>query len=131
MLDGKSNSKIIAAIREAEEKTTGEIRVHLSKRWIERDPMKTARKIFHKAELHGSLHKNSVLLYVNLRRKHFAIVGDQGIHDHVGQVYWERIVRELAQDLRSTHRDNAIAIAIQKIGDTLAKAFPAEADEHH
>jgi uncharacterized membrane protein len=61
---------------------------------------------------------------VNLRRKKFAILGDQGIHDHVGQAYWDRISRELANDLRSTHHENAIAAAILRIGAALAKFFP-------
>jgi uncharacterized membrane protein len=69
-----------------------------------------------------------VLLYVNLRRRKFAIYGDEGIHQSVGQRYWEKIARELVQDLRGTHHENAIAMAVEKMGDALAKYFPIDSD---
>jgi uncharacterized membrane protein len=125
---GKKFSKIVEAIARAETRTTGEIRVHISKRWIERDPMARAQTIFRKIGMERTALRNAVLLYVNLRRKKFAIYGDEGIHQSVGQRYWEKIARELTQDLRGTHHENAIAMAVEKIGDALAQYFPIDSN---
>lgn len=69
---------------------------------------------------------NAVLLYVNLHRKKFAFFGGEGIDKNVGQKYWQKIARELSQDLRSTHFENAIAKAVLKIGEALSKHYPAD-----
>lgn len=126
-------SRIVQAIGEAEIRTTGEIRVHLSKRWFEQNPLHRARKIFHKFGMQRTSNRNAVLLYVNLRRKRLAIYGDEAVHDNVGQQYWDKIAKELSQDLRSTHHENAIAIAVRKIGNELAKHFPCDSthQNHH
>ncbi|MFL5813484.1 MAG: TPM domain-containing protein [Bdellovibrionia bacterium] len=126
MQDGKKFSKIVEAIADAETHTTGEIRVHVSKRWFERDPYRRAQKVFDRLGMGRTTLKNAVLLYVNLRRRKFAIYGDEGIHQSVGQRYWERIARELSQDLRGTHHENAIAMAVAKIGKALAENFPVD-----
>lgn len=117
-------SPIVTAIAEAESKTTGEIRVHLSRRWFERDPMKSARRIFLKYDLDKTTQRNAVLLYVNLKNKRFAILGDEGIHQRVGQSYWEKIAHELRDQLHSTYFENAIAVAVSQIGIVLKKYFP-------
>jgi uncharacterized membrane protein len=122
--DGKKFSKIVEAIAEAETHTTGEIRVHISKRWFEPDPYRRAQKVFDRLGMGRTSLKNAVLLYVNLRHRKFAIYGDEGIHQSVGQRYWERIARELSQDLRGTHHENAIALAVSKIGKALEENFP-------
>lgn len=128
MLDGKKFSRIVEAIAKAETHTTGEIRVHLSKRWFEPDALRRAEKVFHRLGMGRTTLRNAVLLYVNLRRRKFAIFGDEGIHQSVGQRYWEQIARELSQDLRGTHHENAIAMAVTKIGDALAENFPSDSD---
>lgn len=124
--DGKKFSKIVESIAQAEDRTTGEIRVHVSKRWIEKDPFARAQKLFYRLGMERTTLRNAVLLYINLRRKKFAIYGDEGIHQSVGQRYWEKIARELSQDLRGTHYENAIAMAVQKIGQALAESFPCD-----
>lgn len=122
----KDYSPIVLAIMEAEKGTTGEIRVHLSKRWFEKDPYAHACKLFMQYGMTRTANRNAVLLYVNLRKRKFTIIGDEGIHRVVGQQYWEELARCLANDLRSTCSENAIALAVRTIGATLHRFFPAE-----
>jgi uncharacterized membrane protein len=123
-----SKSPIIAAIQAAEQNTTGEIRVHLSKRFFEKDPYARALKLFHQFGMSRTPHRNAVLFYVNLRRKKFAIVGDEGIHQKVGQRCWEEIARSLGKDLKETHPERAIAQSVLRIGTVLSKHFPLKAE---
>jgi len=126
-----AQSPIVDAIQRAEENTTGEIRVHLSKKWIERDPFRRATRLFRQFGMFRTTHRNAVLLYVNLKRKKFAIIGDEGIHKVVGQRYWEELAIELKRALISTHPENAIAITVTHIGGILQKHFPLEAGRHN
>ncbi len=121
-----SRSPIVVAIAEAEQKTSGQISVHLSRRWIDRDPLKSANQIFVRYRLHQTEQRNAVLLYFNLRRKKFAICGDVGIHQRVGNEYWQGVARELKSELQGTHYERAIANSIRKIGTVMAKFFPRE-----
>jgi uncharacterized membrane protein len=124
----KHFSPILDAIRDAESRTTAEIRVHLSRRLIEKDPFKRAKHLFHQYGMYRTTHRNAVLLYVNLRRRKFALIGDEGAHHSVGQRFWEELARDLMRNFISTHPENAIALAVKKIGERLAQDFPLDAD---
>lgn len=119
-------SPIVAAIAEAERGTTGEIRVHITKRLIEPNVFKRAQKVFTKLKMNETQQRNAILLYVNIKRHRFAIVGDQGIHAIVGKKYWEELSQGLTQDLQSTHYERAIAIAVKTLGETLKRYFPSD-----
>lgn len=123
---GNSSQKdrIVMAIAAAERGTTGEIRVHLSKRWIERNSMKRARRLFARFGMSQTPDRNAVLLYVNLRRRKLAVIGDLGIHSRVGERFWNQLASGLRADLRATHPENAIAIAVAKVGQELCRYFP-------
>ena len=126
---GKQNSKhspIIDAIAFAEAGTTGEVRVHISRRWFEKDPYSRAEKLFKRFGMWRTANRNAVLLYVNLRRHKFAVVGDEGIHKALGQEYWNSLSHALSEDLKKMAPEKAIAVAVVTIGETLKKFFPAE-----
>lgn len=117
-------SPIVQAIALAEAGTTGEIRVHLSRRFFEKDAYARAQRLFKRFGMSRTAQRNAVLLYVNLRRRKFAIIGDEGIHKNVGQEFWEKLARDLATHLRSTHPERAIALGVEEIGRVLKRFFP-------
>lgn len=125
---GREHSPIVDAIERAEQRTSGEIRVHLSRRWFERDPYARARALFTRFGLDRAPQRNGVLLYVNLRRHRFAVYGDVGIHEKVGQPFWEKLAAALSEELHMTYSENAIAAAVSRIGDALSENFPLPAD---
>lgn len=122
----KKFSPIIDAIAAAENSTTGEIRVHLSKKWCESNPYGRATRLFQRFNMFRTSHRNAVLIYVNLRKRKFAIIGDAGIHQVVGQKYWENLTNTLQDHLRSTHPEKAIALTVLEIGQALQKYFPLD-----
>lgn len=128
MAAGK-RSPIVDAIARAEERTSGEIQVHLTRRLWERDPIKRAWKLFNEFGMSNTRQRNAVLLYVNLRKHRFAIVADVGIHAQVGAEYWQGLAQALREDFHSTHFENAVAIAVTTIGATLSHFFPAQPGE--
>lgn len=124
------HSPIVRAITEAEAGTTGEIRVHLSRHWIEPNTLKRARRLFARFGMQRTEHRNGILLYVNLRRKRLAVVGDVAIDACVGEAFWKKLISDLERDLRATHFENAISNTVRKIGEELARHFPAGAEGH-
>ena len=121
------SNPIVQAIALAEAGSTGEIRLQLSKRFIERNPVARATKLFRSLGMSRTAQHNAVLLYVNLRYRRFAIVEDQGISRALGQQYWTTLAKELAENLRTTHPERAIILAIESVGTQLQKHFPVHA----
>ena len=56
------HEKIVAAIAEAEKRTSGEIRVFVSHRKVE-DALKAATFHFSKMDMHKTKHRNAVLIF--------------------------------------------------------------------
>ena len=123
MVAGKS-SPIIRALTVLSRRTSGEVRVHLSHAVFEKDVMAMALSLFAEFEMTRTPHRNAVLIYLNLRHRRFAIVADEGIHRALGQRYWDEMAVHLREDLLSTHFENALALSIYGLAESLAKYFP-------
>ncbi len=123
---GKKNKyePVIQAIQKVEAQTTGEIRVHVSRKLFEKNPIQRATHLFHKLGMTRTQHRNGVLLYVNILRHKFAIYGDIGIHKTVGQQYWNEMAEQVSQNLKKQNMIHALVHAVESIGQTLQKHFP-------
>ena len=77
--------EIIEAIRTAELKTSGEIRVHIEKISKGGDATNRALEIFHLLKMNNTKLQNGVLIYVAVEDKTFVIFGDKGINDVVSK----------------------------------------------
>jgi uncharacterized membrane protein len=124
-MDTPELSKLRQALIESLTETTGEIRVHLSSRWGERNPLRRARRLFLRSELQRTAQRNAVLLYFNRRSRKFALIWDQGLEAKTGAGYWRELALLLEEDLRSTHFENALSITVRTLGITLKKHFPS------
>ena len=89
------HSPILEAIRAVESKARVEIRIHLSRRWLEFDVRKRALHIFSDLGMFRTRERNSVLIYFNLRKKTFAIVADEGVAKAIDQNTWNRFRSEI------------------------------------
>ena len=115
-------------IRKAEERTSGEIRVHLDRHSGE-DVLAKARKIFVQLGMNRTHHRNGVLIYLATDHRKFAIVGDEGIHRAVPENYWEDVKEEMQKQFRQGEFLAGLCLGIQRIGEKLQAYFPAEKDD--
>jgi uncharacterized membrane protein len=115
---------ILKALRFVEKKSTGEVRVHVSRDRFEKDPMNTALRLFEEYSMTRTTNRNAILVYLNRATRKFAILADEGIHRAVGQKYWDLLAANFGEDLQSTHFENAIALLVFSVGTTLAKKYP-------
>ncbi len=118
------NERIVAAIRNAEKRTSGEVRVYIEPKNPLVDPLERAALIFSKLEMDETDHRNAVLLYIATKDKELALYGDKGIHEQVGTAYWQNEVKEMLQNFKENHLVDGIVNCITHVGETLHEKFP-------
>jgi len=117
------HNDIVAAIRDAEQKTSGEIRVFISHKKVE-DPVAAAQRIFEKLGMTKTHERNGVLIFVAPQLQKFAVIGDSGVHQHCGDSFWQELANEMSGCFRRSEFSRSIIHGVQKAGDLLAKHFP-------
>src|SRR5436853_6211172 len=85
------HDQIVQAIRDAESKTSGQVRVFVQRGKLEVDPLIAARKKFQRLGMHKTPERNGVLIFVAPRAHKFAVVGDQAIHEKCGESFWQTL----------------------------------------
>ncbi len=120
------HDRIVAAIAEAEKKTSAEIRVHVT-RHKPKDLEERAKRRFELLGMTRTAHRNGVLIYIapNLRR--FRILGDAGIHEKCGEDFWKETAGELESHFRKGQFTEGLVHGIGKVGKLLADHFPRHA----
>ena len=118
------HDEIVKAIRNAESKSSGRIRVFIQRGELKGDPMIAAQKRFQRLGLHKNAQHTDVLIFVAPRAHKFAIVGDEAIHQKCGEQLWQRLVSDMREHFRNEKFSHALIEAIREIGDALAAHFP-------
>ena len=118
------HDRIVQAIRQAEENTSGEIRVHIQRGKFKNDPLVAAQRKFHRLGMQRTADRNAVLIFVAPRGRKFAVVGDEAIHKKCGEELWQRLIARMQQHFRNEKFSDALVEAIQEIGKALAAHFP-------
>jgi len=119
---------IIKAIGEAEQQTSGEIRVHLEKR-CKIHPLDRAGYIFQQLKMHETQLRNGTLIYLAVSDKKFAILGDKGINEVVPDNFWEDVKDVMRDFFSKGDFTGGILHAISQTGDKLKNFFPYQDDD--
>ena len=123
------HDRIVGAIRDAESKTSGEIRVLIQRGKLESDPLVAAQRKFHRLGMHKTREHNAVLIFVAPRAHKFAVVGDKAIHEKCGDEFWQRIVTAMHDRFRENKFTEGIGGAITIVGDMLMQHFPKTSND--
>ena len=124
----EEKGKIVTAIKEAELQTSGEIRVHLEKK-TPAPVLERAKELFFQLGLDKTQQKNGVLIYLAIREKLFAVIGDEGINKVVPAGFWDEIKNILQDNFQRDQFLAGLELAINKIGEKLKAYFPYQADD--
>lgn len=119
---------IVSAIREAERRTSGEVRVFVESRCRYMDSIDRAAEVFYGLEMDETDDHNAVLVYVALKDHQLAVFGDKGIHERVGADFWNEEVRRMIQQFNREDYAAGIAACVKDIGDALHQHFPYDND---
>lgn len=115
--------EIIEAIRTAENKTSGEIRIHIEKN-TSLAPLERAEEVFHFLKMNLTKQENGVLIYVAVESKKFAIYGDKGINKVVPDNFWNSTRDAILNQFKQGNYKQGLIDGILKAGDQLQKHFP-------
>ena len=118
------HDRIVGAIREAESKTLGQIRVYIQRGKVDVDPLIAAQKQFHRLGMHKTPERNAVLIFVAPRAHKFAVVGDQAVHEKCGEQFWQRLIDGMRSHFQNEKFSHAIVETIEETGKMLATHFP-------
>ena len=120
--------KIVRAIEEAERSTSGQIRVSISPHFWG-SVRKAAERAFTRLRMTHTRDRNGVLFFVVPSRREFAVIGDRGIHEKVGQEFWDRIIAAMSARTRSGDLTDGLIHGIEAAGHELAAHFPHRPDD--
>jgi len=119
--------RIEDAIRAAERRTSGEIRVSVAPLFWG-DVRRLAEKAFKRLGMTATKQRNGVLFFVVPSRRRFVVLGDLGIHEKVGQEFWERVTLAMSDRFKVGDFTEGIVRGIHEVGEQLATHFPHQGE---
>jgi uncharacterized membrane protein len=123
-------ARVVAAIGAAELKTSGEIRVLLARGRTE-DAMATAKAHFERLGMTATKERNGVLIFLASKSRAFAVIGDTGVHEKCGEVFWRLLAAEMELHFKRAEFTEGLVHGIEKAGALLAEHFPRGADDRN
>lgn len=117
--------RIVQAVREAESRTSGEIRVFVTRRKLRgEDVTPHARREFYRLKISETEQGNGVLIFVAPRSRNFAVIGDESVHAKCGQEFWDETAGEMELAFRDGKFTDGIVACVKRAGELLARHFP-------
>ena len=120
----EEKQSIVDAVRIAEQRTSGEVRVFVESHCRYVNAIDRAVEIFENLQMQRTELRNATLVYVAIKDRQLAVFGDEGIHQKVGNEYW---ANEVMKMINAFNRDNiaeGIRQCVLNIGEALAMHFP-------
>lgn len=111
------------AIMQAEKGTSGEVRVHIENSF-RGDVLDQAAFIFKMLKMHETEQRNGVLIYLAVKNRQFAIIGDSGINSKVPEGFWDRIKEIMTEHFRNNRFTEGLCEGIKLTGEKLVEYFP-------
>lgn len=121
--------RIREAIQAAEKQTSGEVRVCFEQDCKGESVLQRAVKAFAHLGMEKTADRNGVLFYIAFDDRQFAVLGDQGIHEKVTQLFWDRVRGILASYFEKEEFVEGLVQAIGEVGRQLQHHFPYQKDD--
>src|ERR1700722_5562837 len=124
-LNAVDHDRIVEAIAAAEKRTSGEIRVFISRRKTA-DALGAASHWLIKLHMDQTSLRNAVLIFIAPVSHQFAVVGDIGVHAKCGDDFWREVVEGMEPTLKRGDFTEALLHGVAKVGSLLAAPFPPD-----
>jgi uncharacterized membrane protein len=124
----EESKQIEEAIAASEKLTSAEMKLVIVRHcWG--DIKEKAISIFKKMDLDKTEERNCAMIMLVLSNREFLIYGDEGIHEKVGQSFWDDVRNIMLQNFKDNKFGDGIAEGIKRIGEKLKKFFPYKDDD--
>jgi uncharacterized membrane protein len=114
--------RIVEAIRLAETRSRGEIRVHATEKPVE-DVLKEATATFEGLGMTKTEERNGILIFVAPKSQKFAVLGDSGITSRVGTAPLDEMASSMSAAFREGRFTDGLVGAVERAGRLLAAHF--------
>ncbi len=130
LLDSEEILRLEQKIGAVEALTSAEFRIIITQHaWL--GLKRKARKLFHKYRLDDTSGGNSILILLVEKDHQFLIYGDQGIHEKVGDSFWNTVSENMLEFFRAGSFAEGLAVGLQLLADALAEHFPIQERTHN
>jgi len=119
----EQQAAITNAIAAAELQTSGEIRVHIENN-LYGHVLDRAAFLFKQLGMSKTEQRNGVLIYLAVKSRQFAILGDKGIHKVVPENFWDSIKQRMLEEFKQNRFTEGLVYAVTAAGEQLKKNFP-------
>ena len=125
---GEEQEHIKQAIMHAELDTSGQIRVHIENS-CKGEVLDRAAYVFHKLGMTKTKHRNGVLIYLAVRDRKFAIIGDHAINKVVPPDFWDSVKLGMLEYFQKGEYSTGLVYAATEVGKHLKQYFPHLQDD--
>jgi uncharacterized membrane protein len=124
----QEQEQIVAAVKEAELNTSGEIKVHIERKCKE-DVLDHAAFMFDQLEMQKTELRNGVLIYLAVEDKKLAILGDAGINMKVPKDFWDTTRDYMINNFKESKFAEGLSGGIKLAGQQLKTHYPYQSDD--
>ena len=128
ILNREEDRRIVEAIKQAELNTSGEIKVHIENH-CKGDVEERSLFVFKKLKINETQLKNGVLIYLAVKDRKFAILGDEGINNVVEDGFWNDVKDLMQSQFKEGRFTEGLEQGIQRCGEKLKAYFPYQSDD--
>lgn len=128
LLNREEDQRVVDAIRQAERNTSGEIKVHIDNR-CRGDVEERSLVVFDKLKLNETKQRNGVLIYLAIKDRKLAIVGDEGINRVVEDGFWNDVKDLMLSCFKEGQFVEGLEQGIHRCGEKLKTYFPYQTDD--
>lgn len=125
---GEEKKLIADTIRDAERRTSGEIRVFVEGRCKYVNAIDRAADIFFGLKMENTADRNAVLLYIAMKDHQLAVFADEGIYKKLGQQYWDNEIKIMISNFNQEDYAAGIRQCVSDIGEALHDHFPFDSN---
>lgn len=129
-LSKEEQDLVVDAIKKAELKTSGEIRIRIEKT-TDISVMDRAKTVFFEMGMDKTSTQNGVLIYLAIDDKAFSIIGDTAIDKIVQATFWQNLSNQLHHYFVQKKYVDGIIKTINDIGDILHQHFPLDKNSNN
>jgi uncharacterized membrane protein len=124
----QEQQQIVAAVKEAELNTSGEIKVHIERKCKE-DVLDHAAFMFDQLEMQKTELRNGVLIYLAVEDRKLAILGDAGINMKVPKDFWDTTRDFMIKHFKEGKFAEGLSGGIKMAGQQLKSHYPYQSDD--
>lgn len=123
--------QIEQAISHLEQQTSAELRVVVERKAKKPDAIGRAEQLFTELKMAETAQRNGVLLYLSFKPQLIAVVGDEGIHQKVGDEFWQSVYAVMKNRCQQGEFTLAICEGIAQVEQQLARYFPLQSNDEN